>query len=95
MAVIDPPFITKEVWQKYTEAVNLLFKKDENDKIVGNLLCSTLQESKEFMKELLDVEPIAFKPSIPNLPYQYNFYTNYEDPALNELNAEIPVFEDN
>ena len=30
MAVIDPPFITREVWEKYTQAVNLLIKKDEN-----------------------------------------------------------------
>ena len=49
MAVIDPPFITKEVWQKYTEAVQILFKKDENGAIKGKLLCSTIDENVEFM----------------------------------------------
>ena len=81
MAVIDPPFITREVWEKYTYAANLLLKKDENGKIAGKLLCSTIDENKEFMKELLDVDPIVFRPSIPNLVYQYSFYTNYTDEA--------------
>jgi EEF1A lysine methyltransferase 1 len=71
MAVIDPPFITREVWQKYTEAAHLLLKED------GKLLCSTIDENKEFMAELLNVKPIVFRPSIPNLVYQYSFYTNY------------------
>ena len=80
MCVIDPPFITREVWEKYTYAVKLLLKKNENnepDFENGKLLCSTIDENKEFMKELLDVEPAVFRPSIPNLVYQYNFYTNY------------------
>ena len=63
MAVIDPPFITREVWAKYTEAVKLLLKED------GKLLCSTIDENKEFMNELLCVNPIGFRPSIPNLVY--------------------------
>ena len=81
MAVIDPPFITREVWEKYVKAVNLLMKKDENGCIKGNLLCSTITENKDLMKEILNVDPIVFRPSIPNLVYQYNFYTNYEDEA--------------
>lgn len=81
MAVIDPPFITREVWEKYVKAVNLLMKKDENGCIKGNLLCSTITENKDLMKEILNVDPIIFRPSIPNLVYQYNFYTNYEDEA--------------
>ena len=56
-------------------------KNDENGNIKGNLLCSTITENKDFMKELLNVNPIIFRPSIPNLVYQYNFYTNYEDEA--------------
>ena len=97
MAVIDPPFITREVWEKYTVAANLLLKKDpDTDKIGGKnggkLLCSTIDENKEFMKELLDVEPIGFRPSIPNLVYQYSFYTNYQDDAQTEKNPEIAEF---
>ena len=92
MAVIDPPFITREVWEKYTYAVNLLLKKDENGKTCGKLLCSTIDENKEFMEELLQVKPIAFRPSIPNLVYQYSFYTNYVDEKQAEKNPEIPEF---
>ena len=77
MAIIDPPFITREVWEHYTAAVNILLKKDENGAIVGKLICTTIDENKDFMKELLDVEPIAFRPSIPNLVYQYSMYMNY------------------
>ena len=75
MAVIDPPFITREVWEKYTVASKMLLKEG------GKLLCSTIDENAPFMKELLDVNPIAFRPSIPNLVYQYSFYTNYTDEA--------------
>ena len=93
MAVIDPPFITREVWEKYTEAVKLLLKKDENNVIDGKLLCSTIDENKDFMMELLNVAPTVFRPSIPNLVYQYNFYTNYKDDAQLEKNPEIPDME--
>ena len=93
MAVIDPPFITREVWEKYTEAVNILLKKDENNQIQGKLLCSTIDENKEFMSELLGTHPLKFRPSIPNLVYQYSFYTNYEDEKHEEKNPEIPEFD--
>ena len=69
MCVIDPPFITREVWQKYAQAVKILMKIGENGSIVGNLLCSTIDENKGIMKELLNVEPIAFRPSLPTLVY--------------------------
>ena len=96
MCVIDPPFITREVWEKYTYAVKLLLKKNENNEVDfenGKLLCSTIDENKEFMEELLGVKPAVFRPSIPNLVYQYNFYTNYEQDAQNEKNPEIPDME--
>ena len=32
MVVADPPFITREVWEKYTQAINILLKVDENGK---------------------------------------------------------------
>ena len=62
---------------------------DENGKPVGNIFCSTIDENKEFMKELLDVDPIAFRPSIPNLVYQYSFYTNFKHPDQEIKNPEI------
>ena len=71
-----------------------MYKKDSDGKLGGKdggkLLCSTIDENKDFMKELLDVEPISFRPSIPNLVYQYSFYTNYQDDAQSQKNPEIP-----
>ena len=41
------------------------------------------------MKELLDVEPQTFRPSIPNLVYQYCLYTSYPSEGLDCVNEEI------
>lgn len=72
MVCIDPPFITREVWEKYTEAAKILLAPD------GKVLGSTIDENVEFMKELLGCERQTFRPSIPNLVYQYSLYANYE-----------------
>ena len=68
MVIIDPPFITREVWEKYTETARWLLKPG------GHVMGSTIQENAPFMKELLGVEPQAFMPSIPTLVYQYYLY---------------------
>ena len=93
MVVIDPPYITREVWEKYTEAANILLKRDADGKLLGNILCSTIDENKEFMNELLGVSPLKFRPSIPNLVYQYSFYANFTDERADQLNPEIPAFD--
>lgn len=67
--VIDPPFITLEVWQKYAQAAHLLAAPN------CKLLLSTIQENATMLKELLQVEPVTFLPSLPHLVYQYSFYT--------------------
>lgn len=54
---------------------------------------STIQENATLMKELLDVEPRAFMPSIPTLVYQYYLYTSYESKHLAEKNPEIPDYD--
>eukprot|EP00762_Andalucia_godoyi_P002773 ANDGO_04392.mRNA.1 Protein-lysine N-methyltransferase DDB_G0272708 len=82
--VIDPPFITEEVWRLYTEAAARLLKDG------GKILLSTIQENADMMKALLNVAPCKFMPSIPHLVYQYFFYTNYEPAVLNTSNPEIP-----
>ena len=41
----DPPFITEEVWQKYAVAIKKLIKKDQDGKIIGNILLSTIDEN--------------------------------------------------
>ena len=84
MVLIDPPFITKEVWEKYAATARLLLRPN------GKLICTTIAENEGMMKELLDVTPCVFQPSIPNLVYQYLTYTNYESPRLAERNPDVP-----
>ena len=64
MVVIDPPFITREVWEKYAEAAKYLLQ-DEG----GKVLLSTIDENEAMIKELLGAEKKMFRPSIPNLVY--------------------------
>jgi len=84
MAVIDPPFITREVWEKYAETARFLLKPG------GAVMGSTIAENEGFMKELLNCEPQTFMPSIPTLVYQYKFYASYPSSSLREKNPEIP-----
>ena len=88
MAVIDPPFITREVWEKYAETTRFLLKPG------GAVMGSTIAENAGFMKELLNCEPQTFMPSIPTLVYQYRFYASYASASLNEKNPEIPDDDD-
>lgn len=88
MVVIDPPFITREVWEKYAACAKMLLRPDGK----GMFLISTIDENKDMIKELTGSEPQVFRPSIPNLVYQYSFYANYEHPAFHEKNPEIPDF---
>lgn len=57
----------------------------------GLVLCSTISENASFMKELLGANPCEFKPSIPNLVYQYSLYVNYDSDRLGVANPEIPA----
>mmetsp|Transcript_62729 Transcript_62729/g.104304 ORF Transcript_62729/g.104304 Transcript_62729/m.104304 type:complete len:189 (+) Transcript_62729:17-583(+) len=82
--VVDPPFITEEVWGKYAETVRFLMKPD------GKIMCTTIPENANMMAGLLGVSPVAFKPSIPNLVYQYCLYLNYPPLVLSRPNPEIP-----
>lgn len=41
------------------------------------------------MQELLGAGPCAFKPSIPNLVYQYSLYVNYDSKRLGAANPEL------
>ncbi|GMH61950.1 hypothetical protein TrRE_jg4420 [Triparma retinervis] len=91
MVVIDPPFITREVWEKYTESAMWLLKEKPGwGKGGGMVIGTTLQENAGFLDELLGCKPQAFKPSIPNLPYQYNSYANFDGAVyLGVANPEI------
>jgi len=86
MVVIDPPFITREVWEKYAACAKALLKSE------GIYLISTIDENEAMIKELTGSLRRTFRPSIPNLVYQYSFYSSYSHPALDEQNPEIPEF---
>lgn len=85
MIVVDPPFITREVWLKYAEAVRLLARGPDS-----RIICTTIAENREMMDEILAVKPKRFKPSIPHLVYQYETYANFDSDGLNQANPEIP-----
>jgi 16S rRNA G966 N2-methylase RsmD len=92
MVVIDPPFITREVWEKYAEACRLLLCDADDVTDVsknGAILLSTIAENQDMMNDLLNVTPVVFQPSIPNLVYQYNLYSNYNSERLSTINDEI------
>lgn len=91
VVVIDPPFITAEVWALYAEAAKLLLKCDASGAVIGKIIASTIAENAPLLESLLGCRPQAFLPSIPNLVYQYNFFTNFEPTAaLHVKNPEIP-----
>jgi predicted methyltransferase len=77
--LIDPPFITEDVWAKYAKAVVKIAKKDQEGKIIAKILLSSIDENEQLLKKLLNVSKKKYRPSIPHLVYQYSFYANYED----------------
>lgn len=83
--VIDPPFITHDVWAKYCQTAQYLLAPG------GRVIATTVIENAALLHErLLCVAPTRFLPSIPNLPYQYAVYTNFEAPRLSVANSEVP-----
>ena len=91
--VVDPPFITREVWQLYGETVKLILKKG------GKVLFTSVIENHAMLEEVCGVDadtvmPLMipmFRPSIPNLTYQYVCFNNYPSaPRLCEPNPELP-----
>ncbi|DAZ98730.1 TPA: hypothetical protein N0F65_006762 [Lagenidium giganteum] len=84
IVVIDPPFITREVWEKYATTAKLLLRPG-----TGKVLLSTIQENADMMHELMGCAVQKFKPSIPHLVYQYALFANYETSKLRDLNPEV------
>jgi hypothetical protein len=52
LQVIDPPFITREVWEKYAATAKFLMRED------ARLICTTIRENASMMSELLQVRLI-------------------------------------
>ena len=84
--IVDPPFITREVWSKYQETVKLLLVPK------GKVLYSSILENHSMLEELIDA-PLwvpRFRPSIPHLTYQYHLFLNYPNAKLEVENEELP-----
>ena len=84
LIIVDPPFVTREVWEHY--AISSKWLGTGNN---CRYICTTIHENAAMMKSLLNVTSNQFRPSIPNLVYQYSTYTNYTSERLNALNPEI------
>uniref|UniRef100_A0A0G4I283 Uncharacterized protein n=1 Tax=Chromera velia CCMP2878 TaxID=1169474 RepID=A0A0G4I283_9ALVE len=88
MVVIDPPFITEEVWSQYATAASMLLRQGGG----GRLLLSTVAENLEMLRRVFNeprLVPLPFKPSIPHLVYQYDLFANFPVAVLSEKNPEI------
>jgi len=92
--VVDPPFITRDVWELYADAVKFCLKPG------GRVMCTTVPENEAVLRDLFGQEVGAlrkarFMPAMQNakLPYQYALFLNYEpssNSALAAWNGEVP-----
>ena len=86
--VVDPPYITREVWSKYAQTVKLIAAKG------AKVLFTSVLENHQMLEEECDM-PLyvpAFCPSIPHLTYQYHCFVNYHcSAALQAENPELPA----
>ena len=57
----------------------------------ANVIATTVDENAALLKALFGCQSTAFKPSIPNLVYQYSVFTNFASDCLNARNPEIPL----
>ena len=90
MVVIDPPFITEEVWVLYAAAARLLLRPAG-----GMVIATTVRENEALLARLLGTARARFQPSIPHLVYQYSlFYAGFQPAVLCETNPELPLDDD-
>ena len=91
LIVIDPPFISKSVWEQYATTAKLLMKKNhaEYSTTVSHVIATTVDENKDLMADLFGCKPVSFRPSIPHLVYQYSVYSNFTSSVLANDNPEL------
>lgn len=93
LLIMDPPFITEDVWRKYALAAEKLLKRDaQTGAITGRVLCTTISENKELLTSLFPgLVACTWRPMIPNLVYQYEAFTTCSPvpTALAALNPEV------
>lgn len=82
--VVDPPFITQEVWAKYIDAVTTLgTRTPERDGVASQpafkCLLTTVLENHSMLEDLLDAALFIpdFRPTVTGLVYQYSCFVNY------------------
>lgn len=83
--VIDPPFITKGVWERYASTAKRLLR----DGAATRILLTTTAENGDLVGSLLGVHRVPFQPCIPHLVYQYDMYANWDHHLLNQPNDEL------
>mmetsp|Transcript_33517 Transcript_33517/g.92583 ORF Transcript_33517/g.92583 Transcript_33517/m.92583 type:complete len:191 (+) Transcript_33517:52-624(+) len=84
LILVDPPFITADVWQKYAVTTKLLLRNPD-----GKVILTTVLENADLLHELLGASPTAFKSLCPNLVYLYNVFTNYPSVVFSAENSEL------
>ena len=88
MVVVDPPFITRDVWSKYMQTVKLILRKH------GKVLFTSVLENHEMLEAHWDgpLYVADFQPSIPHLTYQYHCFVNYPlSGVMSTPNPEVPA----
>ena len=58
---------------------------------LGRVILTTILENEALLWAELGAAPNVFRPSIPNLVYQYHIFTNYPAACLAEVNPEVGV----
>eukprot|EP01039_Chlorochromonas_danica_P009255 gene9257-10218_t len=92
LLVIDPPFITEDVWRLYAASAHYLLKKGQDPVSglpLGKVILTTVIENEPLLEELFQARATRFRPSIPHLVYQYSLFTNYPSEVFNKINPEI------
>jgi EEF1A lysine methyltransferase 1 len=95
MVVIDPPFITHEVWRQYARTARALLGADpeaagplpDGKRVIG----TTIAENTDLLAAELGLRRAVFRPSIPHLVYQYEVFVNFDPVHLAVPNPEIPA----
>ena len=94
--VVDPPFITRDVWARYASCVRSALKAEG-----GRVLLTTVGENEAMLRTVLGpllgagLRKTRFMPAMQRaaLPYQYSLYVNYDLAAASALaawNDEVP-----
>eukprot|EP00758_Cryptobia_borreli_P007834 Tbor_TRINITY_DN5333_c0_g7::TRINITY_DN5333_c0_g7_i1::g.4763::m.4763 len=99
--VVDPPFITQEVWEQYGKTIKFILDPKspggpDSCGEGGQVLFTSVMENHCMLENVADRRLYVswYKPSIPHLTYQYYIFTSYNPPEkspLMTLNPEIHI----